>query len=62
MSMGEAFGRHLRSVNVAMEIKSTETIKQAVIAGMGISFLSAHTVSRELLSATSRCSTCRASR
>jgi DNA-binding transcriptional LysR family regulator len=31
-----------------MEIKSTETIKQAVIAGMGISFLSAHTVSREL--------------
>jgi DNA-binding transcriptional LysR family regulator len=31
-----------------MEIKSTETIKQAVIAGMGISFMSAHTVSREL--------------
>jgi DNA-binding transcriptional LysR family regulator len=31
-----------------MQIKSTETIKQAVIAGMGISFLSAHTVSREL--------------
>ena len=31
-----------------MEIRSTETIKQAVIAGMGISFLSAHTVSREL--------------
>jgi DNA-binding transcriptional LysR family regulator len=30
-----------------MEIKSTETIKQAVIAGMGISFLSAHTISRE---------------
>lgn len=31
-----------------MEIKSTETIKQAVIAGMGISFLSAHTSSLEL--------------
>lgn len=31
-----------------MQIRSTETIKQAVIAGMGISFLSAHTVSREL--------------
>jgi DNA-binding transcriptional LysR family regulator len=31
-----------------MEIKSTETIKQAVIAGMGISFLSAHTISLEL--------------
>jgi DNA-binding transcriptional LysR family regulator len=35
-------GRHL-----AMQIPSTETIKQAVIAGMGISVLSAHTVSRE---------------
>jgi DNA-binding transcriptional LysR family regulator len=34
--------------NVTMEIKSTETIKQAVIAGMGISFLSAHTISTEL--------------
>jgi len=31
-----------------MQIKSTETIKQAVIAGMGLSFLSAHTLSREL--------------
>ena len=31
-----------------MEIRSTETIKQAVIAGMGVSFLSAHTISREL--------------
>jgi DNA-binding transcriptional LysR family regulator len=31
-----------------MEIRSTETIKQAVIAGMGISFLSAHTIAREL--------------
>ena len=31
-----------------MEIKSTETIKQAVMAGMGVSFLSAHTISREL--------------
>lgn len=47
-SMAEGFGRYLAKLNVAMEIKSTETIKQAVIAGMGISFLSAHTVSREL--------------
>jgi DNA-binding transcriptional LysR family regulator len=31
-----------------MEIRSTETIKQAVIAGMGIAFLSAHTISLEL--------------
>jgi DNA-binding transcriptional LysR family regulator len=47
-SMADGLGRHLAKLNVAMEIKSTETIKQAVIAGMGISFLSAHTVSREL--------------
>jgi hypothetical protein len=30
-----------------MELQSTETIKQAVIAGMGIAFLSAHTVTLE---------------
>jgi DNA-binding transcriptional LysR family regulator len=47
-SMADAFGRHLPKLNIAMQIKSTETIKQAVIAGMGVSFLSAHTVSREL--------------
>ena len=47
-SMVEAFGNHLPGVNIAMEIRSTETIKQAVMAGMGVSFLSAHTVSREL--------------
>ena len=47
-SMVEAFGRHIARLDIAMQIKSTETIKQAVIAGMGISFLSAHTVSREL--------------
>jgi DNA-binding transcriptional LysR family regulator len=47
-SMAEGFGRHMARVNVAMEIKSTETIKQAVLAGMGLTFLSAHTISREL--------------
>jgi LysR family transcriptional regulator, low CO2-responsive transcriptional regulator len=47
-SMQEAFGEHLAKLNIAMEIKSTETIKQAVMAGMGISFLSAHTIAREL--------------
>lgn len=47
-SMAEGLGRHLERLNVAMQIRSTETIKQAVLAGMGISFLSAHTVSREL--------------
>ena len=45
---GGGFGEHLAELNIAMEIKSTETIKQAVIAGMGVSFLSAHTISREL--------------
>ncbi|GAB2605367.1 LysR family transcriptional regulator [Ramlibacter solisilvae] len=49
-SMREAFGGDLSGLNVAMEIRSTETIKQAVIAGLGLSFLSAHTVSRELQS------------
>jgi DNA-binding transcriptional LysR family regulator len=48
-SMEDAFGTHLAEVQVAMEIRSTETIKQAVIAGMGLGFLSAHTIGRELL-------------
>ena len=47
-SMADGLGRHIDNLNIAMQIKSTETIKQAVLAGMGISFLSAHTVSREL--------------
>ncbi|MBS0444383.1 MAG: LysR family transcriptional regulator [Proteobacteria bacterium] len=47
-SMEDAFDGHLAQLNVAMEIKSTETIKQAVIAGMGIGFLSAHTISHEV--------------
>jgi DNA-binding transcriptional LysR family regulator len=46
-SMAEAFGNRLSKINIAMELKSTETIKQAVIAGMGIAFLSAHTVTLE---------------
>lgn len=47
-SMEEGFAGRLSNLNVAMEITSTETIKQAVIAGMGLSFLSAHTISMEL--------------
>ena len=47
-SMEDGFGEHLKDLNIVMEIKSTETIKQAVIAGMGIGFLSAHTISLEL--------------
>jgi len=49
-SMQEGFGAHLAQLDIAMAIKSTETIKQAVMAGMGVSFLSAHTISRELRS------------
>jgi DNA-binding transcriptional LysR family regulator len=47
LSMHEAFGRHFSRLRVAMEIRSTETIKQAVIAGMGLAFLSAHTIAME---------------
>ncbi|HSV59111.1 MAG TPA: LysR family transcriptional regulator [Variovorax sp.] len=47
-SMEEGFGSYLEQLRVAMEIRSTETIKQAVIAGMGLSFMSAHTISLEL--------------
>src|SRR5690606_33085767 len=47
-SMEDGFGGKLTDLNIAMEIRSTETIKQAVIAGMGLAFLSAHTISLEL--------------
>jgi DNA-binding transcriptional LysR family regulator len=47
-SMEAGFGEYIRELNIAMEIKSTETIKQAIIAGMGIGFLSAHTIGQEL--------------
>jgi DNA-binding transcriptional LysR family regulator len=46
-SMARGFGGWLAKLNIAMELKSTETIKQAVIAGMGVAFLSAHTVTLE---------------
>ncbi len=36
------------SPHIGMEMASNETIKQAVMAGLGIAFLSAHTVSAEL--------------
>ena len=47
-SMEDAFGERLADMNIAMQIKSTETIKQAVMACRGLSFLSAHTISREV--------------
>lgn len=47
-ALGDALGRHVAQLNVALEVKSTETIKQAAMAGMGVAFISGHTVSREL--------------
>ena len=47
-SMREAFGERLGELTIAMEIRSNETIKQAVIAGLGLSFLSAHAVALEV--------------
>ncbi|MBS0393307.1 MAG: LysR family transcriptional regulator, partial [Proteobacteria bacterium] len=47
-SMREVFGRQFQRLEIVMEIRSTETIKQAVIAGLGIAFLSAHTIGLEL--------------
>jgi DNA-binding transcriptional LysR family regulator len=46
--MDEVFAGDLGRLHAPMEIKNTETIKQAVIAGMDISFLSAHTISLEV--------------
>ena len=36
------------NIRVGMEISSNETIKQAVMAGMGVSFISQHTIGLEL--------------
>jgi len=47
-SMREVFGRQFPRLNIAMQIQSTETIKQAVMAGMGLAFLSAHTLALDL--------------
>ncbi len=52
ISLEEALGEDLPRLRVGMEIRSTETIKQAVIAGMGIAFLSSHTVSSETRAGT----------
>ena len=48
MSMVEAFGERMRDVGVAMEIRSNETIKQAVIAGMGVAFMSEHAIMQDI--------------
>jgi LysR family transcriptional regulator, low CO2-responsive transcriptional regulator len=46
--MEEFLREHRVTPHIAMEMSSNETIKQAVMAGMGISFLSLRTVGLEL--------------
>jgi LysR family transcriptional regulator, low CO2-responsive transcriptional regulator len=47
-AMEKFFDKARMEPKVAMELHSNETIKQAVMAGMGLSFLSLHTVGLEL--------------
>lgn len=47
-SMEHVFRERNVPLRASMEMSSNETIKQAVMAGMGISFLSAHTIGLEL--------------
>ena len=44
------FAEHRFAPRIAMEMSSNETIKQAVMAGMGLSFLSLHTMGLEVRS------------
>ena len=46
--MERLFAKADANPNVVMEIDSNETIKQAVMAGLGIAFISAHTIASEL--------------
>lgn len=48
MAIEELFGARGKTVKVAMELGSSEAIKQGVIAGLGISILSRHCVWLEL--------------
>ncbi|HEX3586969.1 MAG TPA: LysR substrate-binding domain-containing protein, partial [Candidatus Angelobacter sp.] len=48
MLMEQVFARAGVTPRLGMEISSNETIKQAVMAGLGISFISGHTVGHEL--------------
>ena len=48
LAMDQAFAEARIAPRVDMEIASNETIKQAVAAGFGIGFLSAHAVQQEL--------------
>jgi DNA-binding transcriptional LysR family regulator len=48
LAMHQYFDEFGLACNVGMEMASNETIKQAVMAGMGISFISRHTLDLEL--------------
>ena len=47
-AMEAFFAQHRVEPPITMEMSSNETIKQAVMAGMGLSFLSLHTIGLEL--------------
>lgn len=47
-AMQEYFSEHRFDPRITMEMSSNESIKQAVMAGMGLSFLSLHTVGLEV--------------
>ena len=47
-AMERLFAQHNTPLKVEMEMPSNETIKQAVMAGMGLSFLSMRTMRHEL--------------
>jgi DNA-binding transcriptional LysR family regulator len=49
-AMQRLFDDHQTALKVVMELPSNETIKQAVMAGMGLSFLSMRTIRHELAS------------
>jgi DNA-binding transcriptional LysR family regulator len=49
-AMERLFNEHKMAIPIEMEMPSNETIKQAVMAGMGLSFLSMRTVRHELAS------------
>jgi len=49
-AMDTFFREHRFEPRIAMEMSSNETIKQAVMAGMGISFVSLHTIGLEVRS------------
>ena len=50
LAFTQFFSEHRFEPHITMEMSSNETIKQAVMAGMGLSFLSLHTLGLELRS------------